>query len=161
LAVSDGLTDAAAAARAARAPLPAGETAGAAQATGMPLPDANEQGAAAAHAGVDHRSAFTHTVDAIQTVLTALILAFVFRAFFIEAFIIPTGSMAPTLHGAHAAQICPNCGWEYEVGASGSELDEMALPETVRCPNCHQEGPLLEPLASARAGDRILNARDH
>ena len=52
----------------------------------------------------------------IDTLLTALILAFVFRAFMIEAFIIPTGSMARSLSGAHGTQVCRNCGWESDFG---------------------------------------------
>ncbi len=39
--------------------------------------------------------------ETIESIVVALILAFVFRAFVIEAFVIPTGSMAPTLYGAH------------------------------------------------------------
>ena len=38
--------------------------------------------------------------DTIESFVVALILAFVFRAFVVEAFVIPTGSMAPTLYGA-------------------------------------------------------------
>ena len=45
-------------------------------------------------------------VETLQTVLTALILAFIFRAYAIEAFIIPTGSMAESLLGEHGTRIC-------------------------------------------------------
>lgn len=41
--------------------------------------------------------------ETIESILVAFILAFIFRAFVMEAFVIPTGSMAPTLlGGAHA-----------------------------------------------------------
>ena len=33
--------------------------------------------------------------DTIESIVIALVLAFVFRAFVVEAFVIPTGSMAP------------------------------------------------------------------
>ncbi|HOO17196.1 MAG TPA: S26 family signal peptidase, partial [Phycisphaerae bacterium] len=46
----------------------------------------------------------TRIVETLQTVLTALLLAFVFRAFLVEAFIIPTKSMAHSLLGAHATR---------------------------------------------------------
>ena len=37
----------------------------------------------------------------------AFILAFLFRTFEAEAFVIPTGSMAPTLMGRHKDVVCP------------------------------------------------------
>jgi len=86
-------------------------------------------------------------LETVQTVLTALILAFTFRAFFVEAFIIPTGSMAATLLGAHSTWTCPACGWEYDV--------TWPADDTL-CPNCHLRSPLPEDGAQRKAGDRIL-----
>lgn len=97
-------------------------------------------------------------IETTQTVLTALILAFIFRAFFIEAFVIPTGSMADALLGRHLSARCPFCGWAYDVGPrlDGRESDDIA-PDFVRCPNCRQ---IAEPPAdSAKPGDRILVAK--
>ena len=54
--------------------------------------------------------------ETFDSIVIAFILAFVFRAFIIEAFVIPTGSMASTLNGAHGTLICENCGWEYSYG---------------------------------------------
>jgi signal peptidase I len=87
-----------------------------------------------------------HLVDTLQTVLTGLVLAFIFRAFFVEAFIIPTGSMAEGLHGAHGTCTCPACGYEYHHG--------LPAPE-VFCPNCHLRLRLAQNPAT-KAGDRIL-----
>ena len=39
--------------------------------------------------------------ETFESIIIAFILAFVFRAYVVEAFVIPTGSMAPTLLGAH------------------------------------------------------------
>ena len=39
--------------------------------------------------------------DTLISVIIAFVLAFVFRGFVVEAFVIPTGSMAPTLLGQH------------------------------------------------------------
>jgi signal peptidase I len=56
-------------------------------------------------------------IDTIEAVVIALIVALTFRAFIVEAFVIPTGSMAPTLLGAHFKVICPKCGYEYDLNA--------------------------------------------
>ncbi len=98
-------------------------------------------------------------VESTQTVLTAMILAFVFRAFFIEAFIIPTGSMAPSLLGAHGTLVCPVCGLEFDFGPRGATSRDgstFALPEDALCPNCHIRTPLSIESAARKAGDRIL-----
>src|ERR1700753_1762555 len=60
--------------------------------------------------------------ETVESVVIAFILAFTFRTFEAEAFVIPTGSMAPTLQGPHKAIVCPECGYEYRVGAS-EEVD--------------------------------------
>lgn len=73
-----------------------------------------------------------------------LILAFTFRVFVVEAFVIPTGSMAPTLKGAHSRFICENCGYHYDVNYAGprSASTEINIPRftdnvlPVFCPNC-------------------------
>lgn len=61
-----------------------------------------------------------------ESIILALILAFVFRAFVIEAFIIPTGSMAPTLLGAHVRVTDPSSGYVFTV-----EVPEWAREEVV------------------------------
>jgi signal peptidase I len=55
-----------------------------------------------------------HVIDTIEAIIIALIVALTFRAFIVEAFVIPTGSMAPTLLGAHFKVICPSCGYEFD-----------------------------------------------
>src|SRR5688500_6452646 len=52
-------------------------------------------------------------IDTIEAIIIALIMALTFRAFIIEAFVIPTGSMAPTLLGAHFNVTCPQCGYSF------------------------------------------------
>jgi signal peptidase I len=54
-------------------------------------------------------------IDTIEAIIIALIIALTFRAVIVEAFVIPTGSMAPTLLGAHFKVICPKCGYEFDV----------------------------------------------
>ncbi len=57
--------------------------------------------------------------ETIESIAIALALAFLFKTFQAEAFVIPTGSMAPTLMGRHKDVICPECGYRYS--ASGSD----------------------------------------
>ena len=56
-------------------------------------------------------------IDTVEAIIIALILALTFRAFVIEAFVIPTGSMAPTLLGAHFQVTCPKCGYAFDENA--------------------------------------------
>ena len=59
--------------------------------------------------------------------MVAFILALLVRGFEAEAFVIPTGSMAPTLMGRHKEITCPQCGYLYSVNAS-EEVEGRSLP---------------------------------
>ena len=92
--------------------------------------------------------------DTFQSVVIALVLAFLFRAYVVEAFVIPTGSMAPTLLGAHVAARCEQCGYEFAIGiAEGGPLPPDSEP--VVCPMCRHPNALGQ-FDTARAGDRIM-----
>ena len=56
--------------------------------------------------------------ETVESVIVAVMLALLFKAFEAEAFVIPTGSMAPTLQGQHKDVVCPKCGLRYRVNAS-------------------------------------------
>ncbi|MHC4570919.1 MAG: signal peptidase I [Planctomycetota bacterium] len=60
--------------------------------------------------------------NTFEWLITAFILAFVFRAFIMEAFRIPTGSMADTLKGAHFRLRCRQCGYKYDYGFDSRRL---------------------------------------
>ena len=104
--------------------------------------------------------------ETIESILIAFILAFVFRAFVVEAFVIPTGSMATTLLGAHMRFICKECGYQFdaEFRAKDTGSDDIDIPAWAQgrsfgayCPNCRykvSESEASEP--SVRYGDRIL-----
>ncbi len=78
--------------------------------------------------------------ETVESIVLALVLAFLFRTFEAEAFVIPTGSMAPTLQGRHKDVRCPKCGYEFRTGAS-EEVDESGKRQAcnlddVTCPMC-------------------------
>ena len=70
----------------------------------------------------------THaTRETIESIVIAFVLAFLFRTFEAEAFVIPTGSMAPTLMGRHKDVNCLKCGHRFRVTASeeGEEAEQL------------------------------------
>ena len=105
--------------------------------------------------------------ETLESIIVALILAFVFRAFVVEAFVIPTGSMAPTLYGAHGTIICEECGTEFAYGLkdlSDSRRPTVGANHKAYCPNCGHENSQLKihdavprgTRGNPESGDRIL-----
>ncbi len=101
--------------------------------------------------------------ETIESIIVALILAFVFRAFVVEAFVIPTGSMAPTLYGAHGTIICEDCGTEFAYGLKdlGDQRKTVLVGSKARaiCPNCNHPNTRLkinDQRRNPETGDRIL-----
>ena len=62
--------------------------------------------------------------ETVESIVVAFTLALLFRAFEAEAFVIPTGSMAPALMGRHKDLVCESCGRDYRVGCSAEEDDQ-------------------------------------
>ncbi len=62
------------------------------------------------------KSTWSMVRENAEALLVAIILALIIRHFSLEAFEIPTGSMAPGLYGVHLVTTCPNCGTESAVG---------------------------------------------
>jgi signal peptidase I len=124
--------------------------------------------------------------ETVDSIVIAFVLAFLFRTFEAEAFVIPTGSMAPTLMGDHKDLNCVKCGYPYRVSASNESPNDsrdqqafvrMSEREKAKwqydhtvisalCPNCryrmnfdddpHAPLPPDAPMPSSFKGDRIL-----
>ncbi len=100
------------------------------------------------------------TRETIESIIIAVVLALMFRAFEAEAFIIPTGSMAPSLQGQHKDLECENCGFRYRAGAS-QEATTNQRPDKIistYCPICQYETTVKSTKADhvTNNGDRIL-----
>ena len=122
----------------------------------------------------DARASNGGVLETLESIVIAFVLAFVFRAFIVEAFVIPTGSMAPTLLGQHIAMRCPQCGYRFTVGPRDTyeatdgtmvayrrqgevynkQGHRVRMPLSVPCTMCDYEIQLRS--APASAGDRIL-----
>ena len=92
-----------------------------------------------------------HSVESIITLLEWLVVAFIlalmFMTFAMQAFQIPTGSMAETLRGKHYQIRCIRCGWNFDAGN-----DTVSRPQ---CPNCNYIEPV-HARGKVKNGDRIF-----
>ncbi len=93
--------------------------------------------------------------ETIESVLVAILLALLFRFFEAEAYVIPTGSMAPDLQGRHIDVVCPECEYNFRAGASEDRPREVTR---VACPICQNPLTLQRNRRDHRpfSGDRIL-----
>jgi signal peptidase I len=89
-------------------------------------------------------------LETLESIVIAFVLAFIFRAFIVEAFVIPTGSMAPTLYGEHFEFRCSDCGYKFAVGLEPGGISTEPL-----CPNCFK-GQRMPEQPRKYSGDRIL-----
>jgi len=102
--------------------------------------------------------------ETLESLAVAFILALLFKSFVADAFIIPTGSMATTLMGAHKDIQCQECGYQYQSGASEEFDNSTGLRQDVQvietiCPLCRKRQNV-EPEKDNNhvtfSGDRIL-----
>lgn len=110
----------------------------------------------------------TNVVDTLQSLTIAFALAMTVRSVVTEGFVIPTGSMAPTLLGAHINWTSPASGYSLAIDA-GPIVDQlrMAGPQASRIPRLFVD-PMLSPgqpivsrdngdlFQQIRLGDRVL-----
>jgi signal peptidase I len=86
----------------------------------------------------------------VELLVSLSLCVIVVRTFSAEAYVVPTGSMAPTLLGWHRELVCPDCEFPFDVG-----IDEEGHAGAAVCPNCGEAR--LEPAAALECGgDRVL-----
>ncbi len=103
----------------------------------------------------------TSTIATLQSLIVAFVLAMTFRGFVTEGFVIPTGSMAPTLLGEHLLLHSQETGDTYPVDFKRSPADPGARGSVSAAydPMLGENYPLSTVGMAAlrpRMGDRIL-----
>jgi signal peptidase I len=86
----------------------------------------------------------------VEFIVVLVLSILTFRTFAAEAYIVPTGSMAPTLLGMHRVVPCANCKMPFAVG-----MDEEGRSGRAVCPNCGHDSLDQEPSLEC-SGDRLL-----
>lgn len=103
-------------------------------------------------------------IATLQSLIVSFTFAMAFRGFIVEGFVIPTGSMAPTLMGAHIRLRSPATGYEYAADSAevlGAAMARQRGDRTILDPMLsHQFAvasiPNDELAAQGRMGDRVL-----
>lgn len=114
----------------------------------QPRPDAKPQ----------HRDSLR---EVFETVVFVVALVLMLKLFVVEAFVIPTGSMAETLYGYQKIVTCPECGFVYPVNSSDEVSPSDGRPRQVVgacCPNCRYRvrWDRNNPSPPSPSGDRVL-----
>jgi len=115
----------------------------------MDEPQVKDQSESFSHFAHRHRHSVESFVTLFEWLLVAFILALLFQGFAMQAFQIPTGSMAETLRGDHWPLRCPQCGYTFDVG---SDSLTVSRPQ---CPACDYALPG-NAIGGMKNGDRIF-----
>lgn len=99
----------------------------------------------------------------MQIVAGAVMMAsvlFVVKPYVLEAFVVPTNSMAPTIIGWHHTGTCSHCGGALVTTGSAPDSDFVAPAEDPNrpgtCATCGKFGKSSGPYSELQAPDRIL-----
>lgn len=98
--------------------------------------------------------------ELVETVVFVVVLVLMLKLFVLEAFVIPTGSMAETLYGYQKIVKCEQCGYEFPVNATDEADPQGGRPRQditgYCCPNCRFAGSLESGKPGWTSGDRVL-----
>jgi signal peptidase I len=105
----------------------------------------------------------TDIPETLLSLLVAFSIALAFRGFVVEGFVIPTGSMAPTLMGQHVRFRTPDTGYEYALdptalaaNISGAEEAVLSVDPMISQDRGVGQLPARAILSRVGAGDRVL-----
>lgn len=97
--------------------------------------------------------------ESIETIIFVVMLVLLLKIFCVEAYVIPTGSMATTLLGFHKQYQCEECGHDFVVNSTSEVQPSNGSPSKVpdcTCPNCGKQKDFRESSPSNTTGDRVL-----
>ncbi len=99
--------------------------------------------------------------ESLETIVFVVVLVFLLKQFVVEAFVIPTGSMAETLYGYQKNVKCPECAFEFPLNSSGEVEGNNGVRQPIHgycCPNCRYKHVFKsnEALPYNSSGDRVL-----
>jgi signal peptidase I len=98
----------------------------------------------------------TSIKETLTSILIALVIAFTVRGFVVEAFVIPTGSMAPTLLGANMLVRSKETGYQWTVGPEPTPNGGAMVPPTLQATDIMSMQRVAQSRPQVRAGDRIF-----
>lgn len=98
--------------------------------------------------GGDGRSKLRENVESL---VIAVVLALIIRASVVEAFVVPTGSMAPTIYGRHVEVTCGACGYGFAMDWKAGPWNRPSSLECLVCGASIEAG-----FRDYSAGDRLL-----
>jgi signal peptidase I len=110
----------------------------------------------------------SNIVEVLQSLIVAFVLAMAFRGFVLEGFVIPSGSMAPTLMGEHVRWTSSYTGWQFPFDTKQAMRHAERFEGSRRAPQFPVADPMLSPevrpwsvslpsiYERTRMGDRVL-----
>jgi len=109
--------------------------------------------------------------ELVETFVFVVVLVLMLKLFVVEAFVIPTGSMAETELGYHKNVQCEQCGYKFPVNSSDEEEGRKGVKVPIvgyHCPNCNfpgklkvvnqgsKDAPFFRTELESTSGDRVL-----
>jgi signal peptidase I len=122
----------------------------------------DEEGSPMSHDPASQKQEETSIPETLQSLIVAFALAMSVRSFVTEGFVIPTGSMAPTLMGQHARIESPATGYDFPIDVQPAyDPSEANAARDLYDPMLSTSEPLQRVTSAAlrnqtRTGDRVL-----